>query len=51
VSHVPADECDHLWTHYETQERKMFTSSDDVIFKLVRQCTKCGLVDEGTRDP
>ena len=49
MSHTPAEECNHLWSHYEVQERKMFTSSDDILYKTVRTCTLCGLVDEGDK--
>lgn len=48
VSHLPAEECAHTWENWEEQERKMFTSSDDIIVRLVRRCVRCGLVDEGS---
>jgi hypothetical protein len=48
VSHQP-EECSHIWTSWEQQERKLFTSSDDIIYVSRRECVKCGHVEDGSK--
>lgn len=49
MSHAPEETCDHVWTAWEQQERKLFTSSDDLIYVQCRQCVKCNLVEDGSK--